>query len=101
MEAYRRYLLDRGNAAGYVRSCEAAVARKAGAAVAKGLGAAGATVLAEGHGQAAEIAFGLAMRAYDFTPHKTGEAKGVGPVVMMVANPEAVAAAAAPGAARS
>ena len=25
-EAYRRYLLDRGNAAGYVRSCEAAVA---------------------------------------------------------------------------
>ncbi|AWB48621.1 leucyl aminopeptidase [Gemmobacter aquarius] len=81
------------------KRCEASIARKAGAAVAKGIGAAGATVLAEGHAQAAEIAFGLAMRAYDFTPHKTGEAKVTGPVVMMVANPEAVAAAAAPGAA--
>ncbi len=81
------------------KKCDAAVARKAGAAVARTLGAAGATVLAEGHAQAAEIAFGLAMRAYDFTPHKTGEKKGLGPVTMMVANPEAVAAAAAPGAA--
>ncbi|MBC2835396.1 leucyl aminopeptidase [Paragemmobacter straminiformis] len=81
------------------KRCEIAVARKAGAAVAKALGASGATVLAEGHAQAAEIAFGLAMRAYDFTPHKTGEAKVPGPVVMMVTNPEAVAAAASPGAA--
>ena len=81
------------------KKCDAAVARKAGAAVAKSLGAGGATVLAEGHAQAAEIAFGLAMRAYDFTPHKTGEKKTLGAVTMMVANPEAVAAAAAPGAA--
>ncbi len=78
---------------------DAAMARKAGAAVARGLGPSGVTVLAEGHGLAAEIAFGLAMRAYDFSAHKTAEAKAPGPVVMMVTNPEAVAAAAAPAAA--
>jgi leucyl aminopeptidase len=55
--------------------------------------------LAEGHAQAAEIAFGAAMRAYDFTAHKTGDRKEPGHIVFMVANPEAVAAAAAPGAA--
>ncbi len=81
------------------KRCDGSVARKAGAAIAKGVGQAGVAVLAEGHVQAAEIAFGLAMRAYDFTPHKTTEAKQPGPVVMMVANPEAVAAAAAPAAA--
>ena len=76
-----------------------AEARKAGAAVGKALSPAGTILLAEAHAMAAEIAFGLAMRAYDFTPHKTGERKGPGNVTMMVTNPEAVAAAAAPGAA--
>lgn len=76
-----------------------AAARKAGAAVGKALAAAGTLVLAEGHAMAAEIAFGLAMRAYDFTPHKTGEQKVVGPVTMMVTHPEAVASGAASGAA--
>lgn len=74
-------------------------ARKAGAAVGRVLGAAGATVLAESHPLAAEVSFGLAMRAYDFTAHKTGEQKSFGPVTLAVAKPEAVAAAAAPMAA--
>ena len=81
------------------RRADAAQARKAGGAIGRALTPAGATVLAEGHAQAAEIAFGTAMRAYDFTAHKTGDRKDPGHVVFMVANPEAVAAAAAPGAA--
>ncbi len=81
------------------KRCDAATARKAGAAVGKALGTAGATVLAENHAHAAEISFGLAMRAYDFTPHKTAEKKPAGPVTMMVSNPEAVAASASPMAA--
>ena len=81
------------------RRADAALARKAGAAAGKSLTPAGATVLAEAHPQAAEIAFGLALRAYDFTAHKTGEKKTPGTVTLMVANPEAAAAAAAAGAA--
>ncbi|WP_434612810.1 leucyl aminopeptidase [Tabrizicola sp. M-4] len=81
------------------RRADAAQARKAGGAIGRALTPAGATVLAEGHAQVAEIAFGTAMRAYDFTAHKTGDRKDPGHVVFMVANPEAVAAAAAPGAA--
>jgi leucyl aminopeptidase len=65
------------------------------------LGTSGAHVLAETHPQAAEISFGLAMRAYDFTPHKSGEKKHLGPVALACARPEAVAAAAAPLAALS
>jgi leucyl aminopeptidase len=81
------------------RTATVADARRAGAAIARGLTTTGATVLAEAHARAADIAFGLAMRAYDFTPHKTGEAKGFGPVVLAVAKPEEIAARAAPMAA--
>jgi leucyl aminopeptidase len=76
-----------------------AAARKAGAAVARAHGAGPTLVLAERHPRAADIAFGLAMRAYDFTTHKTAETPAKGAVAMMVAAPEAVARAAAPGAA--
>jgi len=76
-----------------------AKARKAGGAIGRALTPAGTTVVAENHALSAEIAFGVAMRAYDFTAHKTGERKVPGHVAFMVANPEAVAAAAAPGAA--
>ncbi len=76
-----------------------AAARKAGAAVGRAHGAGPTLVLAERHPRAADIAFGLAMRAYDFTTHKTAETPAKGAVTMMVANPEAVARAAAPGAA--
>ena len=74
-------------------------ARKAGAAVGRSHGAGGSLVLAEGHDRAADIAFGLAMRAYEFDSHKTGEKTVPGPVTLMATNPEAVAKAAAPMAA--
>jgi leucyl aminopeptidase len=57
--------------------------------------------LAETHPQAAELSFGLALRAYDFSAHKSGEKKHLGPVSLACARPEAVAAAAAPLAALS
>lgn len=81
------------------KKTDIATARKAGATAARALSPQGLTLLAEGHGLAAEMAFGLALRAYDFTPHKTGEKKPAGSVTLMVSTPEAVAAAAAQGAA--
>jgi leucyl aminopeptidase len=80
------------------RRAAVAEARKAGAAVAKALGPDGALVLAESHPRAAELAFGLALRAYRFDYH-TEEKKPFGAVDVMVANPEAVAAQAVPHAA--
>jgi len=81
------------------RRATVAQARKAGATVARGLGAAGVTLLAEGHPLAAELSFGLALRAYDFSPHKSSQPPAPGPVVLAVSNPETVAAAASPMAA--
>jgi leucyl aminopeptidase len=81
------------------RRADHAQARKAGAAMGRAHGAGGTLVLAEGHTRAADIAFGLALRAYDFDTHKTGEKKAPGPVTLAVSNPEAVARAAAPMAA--
>ncbi len=81
------------------KKADRAAARKAGSAVGARLTPAPTLVLAEGHPRAADVAFGLVMRAYDFTPHKTAEPKLPGPVTMMVANPEATAAASASGAA--
>lgn len=59
----------------------------------------GTLVLAEGHPRAADLAFGLALRSYDFAVYKSDAAPAPGPVTLMVANPESVAAAAADGAA--
>ncbi|MGV8951596.1 MAG: leucyl aminopeptidase [Cypionkella sp.] len=73
-----------------------AEARKAGAAVARGLQTDGVLVLAEAHPLAAEVSFGLALRAYDFSPHKTMPARIFGPVTVAVSDPEKIAAAAAP-----
>ncbi len=81
------------------RRADLAQARKAGAAIARAHGVAATLVLAEAHPRAADIAFGFAMRAYDFNTHKTGEKAMPGPAHFAVANPEAVAAAAAPMAA--
>ncbi|MBS3981408.1 MAG: leucyl aminopeptidase [Rhodobacteraceae bacterium] len=81
------------------RKADQTKARKAGSAVGKSHGAGGSLVLAEGHARAADIAFGLAMRAYDFDTHKSGEKPVPGPVTVMATNPEAVAKAAAPMAA--
>ena len=81
------------------KRADVAAARKAGAAIGKALSKAETLVLAEGHARAADLSFGLALRAYEFTAHKTGEQTLPGPVTMMVSNPEAVAAEAAPMAA--
>jgi leucyl aminopeptidase len=81
------------------RKADQAQARKAGAALARAHGAGATLVLAEAHPRAADIAFGLAMRAYEFNTHKTAEKPTPGPVHVAVTNPEVVAAAAAPMAA--
>lgn len=81
------------------KKADQAAARKAGAAIGRAHAAGGSLVLAEAHPRAADIAFGLAMRAYDFDSHRTGEKTEPGPVTLMVANAEAVARAAAPMAA--
>ncbi len=78
------------------KRCDVATARKAGAAIGKALGKAGTLVLLEGHARAAELSLGLALRAYDFNAHKTGEKAEHGAVTLMVSNPEAVAAEAKP-----
>ena len=81
------------------RKADMAAARKAGGAIGARVTVAPTLVLAEGHARASDVAFGLAMRAYEFTPHKTAEAKLPGTVTLMVTHPEAVAAASAAGAA--
>jgi leucyl aminopeptidase len=81
------------------RKADVAQARKAGATLGKSHSEPPLVVLAEGHPRAADIAFGLALRAYDFAIHKSAPAKPQGAVTLMVANPEAVAAQAAPMAA--
>ena len=73
-----------------------AQARKAGAALARARGTAELTVLAGALPLAGEVAFGLALRAYDFTTHRTAAADPAGAVRFHVTEPEAVAAAAAP-----
>ncbi len=75
---------------------DTASARRAGGSIGRALGEAPLTVLADTHPRAAEVAFALALRAYDFTAHKSGEQKPAGPVQMMVSSPEVVAAEAAP-----
>ncbi len=81
------------------RKAEVDAARKAGATIGKALGEAGVTVLAGSHARTADVAFGIALRSYDFTAYKTGEVTVPGPVTVIAAQPEAVAAAAKPMAA--
>lgn len=71
------------------------VLRKAGAGLAKTIPEDGLTLLVGAHPGSAEIAFGLALRAYDFRSHKTGEAPKVGAVTIQSDKPEKLAAAAA------
>ncbi len=72
-------------------------ARKAGgAAIGKSLTETGALVLAENHARAAEISFGLALKAYRFEPYLSEAKPAVGAVVFAVSKPEEVAAKAAP-----
>ncbi|MFE3836964.1 leucyl aminopeptidase [Pseudogemmobacter sonorensis] len=78
------------------RRADQAAARKAGSTIARGHGGAALTVLAETHPRASQIAFGLALRAYEFEVYRSAPAKPRGPAVVMVASPEAVAAEAGP-----
>ncbi|WP_430463870.1 leucyl aminopeptidase [Tabrizicola sp.] len=81
------------------RKATALEARKAGAAIGRALGPQGALVQCETHPQAAELSFGLALRAYDFSAHKSSQPPSRGPVALACSSPEAVAACAAPSAA--
>lgn len=81
------------------RRAAPAMARKAGAAIAAGRGTAPLLVLAAGLTRAADLAYGLALRGYAFTAHKTGDQPAPGPLTIMVSKPEEVAAEAAPMAA--
>ena len=82
------------------RRAAADVAERAGAEIAKFRRDGALTILAGNSVRAAEIAFGLALRAYAFDAHKTDKAStDAGPVVMMVDDPEAVSAASIPNAA--
>ena len=74
-------------------------ARKAGATIARAPGVSGVTILAGNHARAADVAFGLALRAYEFAVYKTGEQTERGPVRMQADKPEKVAGQAAPMAA--
>jgi leucyl aminopeptidase len=81
------------------RKPSAAEARRAGATLAKERGALPLMVLAGGQGMAAEVALGLALRGYAFTPHKTAAEEASGDITMLVTDPEALARAAGPMAA--
>ena len=74
-------------------------ARRAGGAIGRAINASGSLVLVESHPQASEIAFALALRAYDFTPHKTDDKKTLGPVILPSAAPGSWPKKAAPWAA--
>jgi len=75
------------------------LARKAGAALAKVKDSAAMTVAAGALPRAADLSFGLALRAYDFTDHKTADTSAQGAVTVMVSKPDEVATEAAPMAA--
>ena len=74
------------------RRADAADARKAGGTIGRALGKLATLVVADTHPRAADVAFGLALRAYDFTAHKTGEAKDLGPVTVAVTTPDTTTA---------
>jgi leucyl aminopeptidase len=72
------------------------VARAAGAALAKARGTADLLVLAGGQRRAAQVAYGLVMRDYDFEDHKSEPKKSGGMVTVMCSKPEEMQAIAAP-----
>ena len=74
-----------------------AEARRAGAVMAAKRGSGDLTVLAGNMGRVAELAQGLALRAYDFSDHKSGAPDPTGAITIMCEDPEAASAAAAPG----
>ncbi len=78
------------------RRASVSEARKAGGAIARHRGKGDLLVLAPNLTRMAEVVFGLALRAYDFADHKTGDKDAPGKVTVMVADPDAAKAAFAP-----
>ncbi len=74
----------------------AQVARKAGGAIGRAVGKAGVLVLPGATRRVADLSFGLAMRAYDFTARKSATPDPKGPVTIACAKPQEAAAAAQP-----
>ncbi len=74
-------------------------ARKAGAAIGKALGESGVTVLAAGQPKVADVALGLALRAYAFDRYRSDRDGGKGAVTVMADKPDAAREAFAPMAA--
>ena len=73
-----------------------AQARKAGASIGKAKAAAALLILAGTLPLVAELAYGVMLRAYEFTDHKTAGKKPQGAVSLMVGDPAAATAAFAP-----
>ncbi|WP_299297233.1 leucyl aminopeptidase [uncultured Tateyamaria sp.] len=71
-------------------------ARTAGAALGKLRGGAALLLAADGARRVAEMVFGLVMRDYDFTPHKTDAEVSETGVTVMASKPDEAEAAAAP-----
>ncbi|CAM3196910.1 leucyl aminopeptidase [Paracoccus aminovorans] len=74
---------------------DVAAARKAGASIGAKLGKAETLVLAGGHPRAAEVALGLALRAYDFSAYKTRKPESGAPSAEAAPEGDAPAAPAA------
>ncbi len=68
-------------------------ARRAGASIGKAKGQAALLILAGNLPLVAEVAYGVMLRAYEFTDHKTAEKKPQGAISLMVANPAAATTA--------
>ncbi len=81
------------------RKADRLTARKCGGAIAKSHGKADTLILAANHPQAAEIALGAALRCYDFSDHKTAEARKFGAISVMVNDPDRLQPDVAQGAA--
>ena len=71
-------------------------ARRAGATLAKSRGKSDLLVLAASMGRVAEVVFGLAMRDYSFTAHKSDAKPREGSVTVMCSKPDDAKAAAEP-----
>ncbi|MEI4234061.1 leucyl aminopeptidase [Roseovarius sp. D22-M7] len=78
------------------RSATVDESRRAGVALGRKIGEAGLLILGGSLKRPVEVVLGAVLRAYEFSVHKTAEAKAKGAVTAMVAKPDEVEADAAP-----
>ncbi len=78
------------------RRANADVARQAGAAIGKAFGKGDMLVLVGMTSRVADLALGVALRAYDFADHKTGDKPARGALTIMTDTPDDAAATYAP-----